>query len=880
VGITLYELLTSRPAFTASSRATLIDNILHTSPLSPRRIDPHIPRDLQTIVLKAMAADPSQRYARAEALAADLNRFIEDRPILARRLSPWGHTWRWCRRNKAVAALISLAAALLVVVAVVSLVSSFRLREQLEQTIAAQREVRKQLFDSLVVQARANWRSGIDGKRFQTLKVLRDATRIAHELELPRESFDQLRNEAIAALCLTDVEIAQTVDAYPTGSGMVDFDPQFERYARGYVEGHVTIHRISDNRILHRLPSPGPGLGVTKYFDGVVFSPNGQYLSQHCFGGDRPGHLRLWEVSGPEPRIVFDKPDGIVGTALAGSAFRPDSRQLAVVMTDPPPNENSAPAAAFGVHVFDTASGRECVSPLRADATTTIVYHPWISRLAVSDASAMRIVDLDTGAELSRWEYPNAICLAWSPDGRQLFAASESDRGIHRWDIANQRELSPLPGHRDSNAYAITFSHAGDLVVTLTFNGWRLWEFRSGRLVWDSPEGSTLHMRFSRDDRLLAATHGVIPTMRLLRVASGQEIQRLPLEAWNAGSSPGSVLSGDGRMLAATSRDSITLIDVLRGNELAIIPGYRIPLAFEPDGSLLTFAKLPDGVARWPLITDSSRRERITLGPKQQLTAISTEGAFGGGHTWSTSADGRVIAVPNCFHGSNVFVATSTDDSPTHEYRCIELGPQHDVQHVSVSPDGRWVAAGSRNLLANPTDSLTTTIWESARGKRIKDFPNLGIPKFSPDGKWLAVGSSSFAGSVGVWNVGPWMPGPTVESIAGPGIGPGNANVAFGPNSQLMAVECYSFIRLVNPATGREVARLAIPDATQLVPQCFTPDGTRLIAFGLNNGQLYIWDLRAIREQLAELGLDRNAPTYDPAPSAELPPALEVEVVP
>ena len=71
------------------------------------KLDPAIPRDLATIVHKAIARDPSDRYATAGDLAADLTRFLEDRPIRARRLSPFGVAWRWARRNKPVASLLA-----------------------------------------------------------------------------------------------------------------------------------------------------------------------------------------------------------------------------------------------------------------------------------------------------------------------------------------------------------------------------------------------------------------------------------------------------------------------------------------------------------------------------------------------------------------------------------------------------------------------------------------------------------------------------------------------------------------------------------------------------------------------------------------------------
>ena len=81
LGATLYELLTLHPLFGATRQAELIEKVLHDSPEAPRKLDPKIPRDLETIVLKAIAKEPGDRYATAQALGEDLERFLEDRPI-------------------------------------------------------------------------------------------------------------------------------------------------------------------------------------------------------------------------------------------------------------------------------------------------------------------------------------------------------------------------------------------------------------------------------------------------------------------------------------------------------------------------------------------------------------------------------------------------------------------------------------------------------------------------------------------------------------------------------------------------------------------------------------------------------------------------------
>jgi eukaryotic-like serine/threonine-protein kinase len=103
LGVTLYELLTLHLLFEEPNRARLIKRVTHELPQAPRNLQPKIPRDLETIVLKAIAKEPGHRYASAEEMAEDLRRFLADRPIKARRSSGAERLWRWSRRNPALA---------------------------------------------------------------------------------------------------------------------------------------------------------------------------------------------------------------------------------------------------------------------------------------------------------------------------------------------------------------------------------------------------------------------------------------------------------------------------------------------------------------------------------------------------------------------------------------------------------------------------------------------------------------------------------------------------------------------------------------------------------------------------------------------------------
>jgi eukaryotic-like serine/threonine-protein kinase len=644
LGATLYELLTLRPLFGASAQAALIERVLHDPPEAPRRIDPRIPRDLETIVLKAISKEPGRRYATAQAMGEDLGRFLDDHPILARRSSTMEQGWRWCRRNPLVVAALATAAAAVVTLAIVSAAMAWKFREQRDQiahdlavmSLAEARERRaridggrEQKVESLLDRARIRRLARQPGQRFESLAALTEAAEIARELGLPHERLDPLRDEAIACLALPDVrpEPGGRRIRRPAEYVAFAFDPTMTLYAFGLPNGAISVRRATNDEEVGRFRVPN-----NVVFTVFAFSPDGRYLAAVPSPGEA---LSVWDV-GRRVDVMHDP-----GPVQDRARFSPDSRRIALA------RKNGE------VLVYNLATGRP-ETRWRVASPGPLAFRFDSARIAVvlrEDRSSCQILETETGRLVRSIPLPAlGDGVAWSPDGTTLSTPCEN-RTICIWDADTGTRKATLVGH-NSGGLCSAFHPAGMLLAS---SGWErrlwLWDPVLGR-PWLNLPGRSHPPLFTRDGRIVTAIEDRFITYEVDPALEYRTFAHASAETMDYGAVAVRV---DGRLLALGTSRGVALWDLAHGKEIGFLPiDGATNLRFEASGDLLTAGS--KGQERWPVRLDPDRSQ-FRIGPPCRVESPAgfepTVGDGSGrpavqarsGRGLCTSADGRLVAI-------------------------------------------------------------------------------------------------------------------------------------------------------------------------------------------------------------------------------------------
>ncbi|HJZ60125.1 MAG TPA: serine/threonine-protein kinase, partial [Gemmataceae bacterium] len=337
LGAVLYETLAGRPPFAAAAVEVTLAQVRQDEPVPPRRLQPTVPRDLETICLKCLEKDPRRRYASAAALADDLRRFRAGEPILARPLSAAGRAVRWVRRHPTRAALlaVSVIAALASVGTAVGVVYNDRLQDANGRLEAANGGLSAALGDAKAA------RDGEAAEKQRALDALDKKERMATLLRVARAGIEVRANRmADARRLLTEVPAAhrgwewrylwdQSDDhavkfrGHDRPASQIAFDPAHPRAATAGMDSTVRLWDTTSGRELARLPIEGVAPIA------VAFSPNGARLA--AAGHD--GRVRVWATPpGGEPKLLhtLSGHDGTVWSV----AFGPDGDQLASAGSD------------------------------------------------------------------------------------------------------------------------------------------------------------------------------------------------------------------------------------------------------------------------------------------------------------------------------------------------------------------------------------------------------------------------------------------------------------------------------------------------------------------------------------------------------------------
>ncbi len=744
LGATLYELLTLQRAFPTGR------SVLEDEPKSPRQLNPHLDRDLEAVVLKALRKDPAHRYATAGALADDLNHWLRHEPTTARPARAARRLALWSRRNPGWAAAIALATLGFVAVSVaavsvnktradaaraVALAAGAKQHQAEDRAAAEHRQAQTQRREALIQQIQ---RVRLTDQRESWSTAAWDLARRAAAIERdPR-----IQAEAAALLAGIDVRKLKSL-ALPGGA--LAFNPTGKSLMIGAFNplrrGSERPIQVWDSTTDQVQPTQVVGAGV------FGFRADGTPLFLKFHGTDR-STVQLWDV--PKAQVLREFKSPVEGkSAISAFALTPDGKSVAA--SAQALNENAELAGTGVIAVWDTASGGEIFRSasrrvtdvaLAPDASLLAAGHedgqitvwslPNVEPIATLKADRNRINRVVFGRDPVRRPGPKPPGSGW------LLATGDQGGGVVIWDLRLKTARSICHGRSGtSEVLALAFSPDAMTLASTGRAFVQLWDIASGRLLLNILAGNYVTaLAFSPHGEQLAvgsvAAFGYPDSVNVWALDPGRGIDSL---RGLLGSVFTSVFSPDGRLVAGLSNDwrvgiwdrsSHRLLHVLEVN-----PGFHADnaaLAFSPDGRQLAFAagreaalwdvatgeikktwRLPPGLVDLMAFTEPSRlllfreeTETGEVGPFTEFDPIKYP---------------RVCRVRDLLGGEPLKLLAEIRDCNIH------------VFHAACSPDGRYyVIEGTGGSTGKVT--RIANLYESATGKKLGTLPTQNSIEF------------------------------------------------------------------------------------------------------------------------------------------------------
>ncbi len=868
LGLTLYEMLVLRPGFETTDRLRLIEQIYQQEPARPLTLDPRIPVDLETIVLKAMEKDARGRYQSAEDMADDLRRFLADEPIRARRASWYERGWRWSRRNPAVAMLCAVTVALLLALSIGSVLAAIRIdgaRRRADQK-AADEQAAREKADAAVEAEKAERRRAQE--RLVRLNVvtgnfLVDAGDYASALLRYSQAWMLDRHNA-AAEPIHRLRLGCVLERYPRLEG-VCFHTAAVRQAHFAEKLGRVLTRTDDQAFLwdpyrsRLVAGPLPHEGKVLC---AALSPDGTRVVTTSTDGT----ARLWMTATGEPLGSPLRHPGVVHHA----AFSPDGRRLATACADGtvrfwsvPGGELLEPAVRCGgelhyvsfssvagliatadasgtARVWSTADGHPLTPPLRQvqaqynpqnHTYQGPLFSPDGTRLLTLDERTVHVCEARTGARtMPPYTMAAAITrVAFSPEGTRILLIGKMNGVI----ILDALKGVPLL-HFDtpSENQVGCFSPDGERVAISSQGLIQVRDARTGEQVVTPLQHRTLtELSFNpAGDRLLAA--GRDGTARLW-VVRFDPFKARPYDHGCGHADhlivAGRCVSPDGLWEAAPREPTGARLWGLRSGKPGLLlphPGLVRETVFAPDGRSVLTAD-DRGVQVWDAETGTPR------GPMLPTNGVLVWGQFcaDGSRLLLIDAQGDVSVRETA--SGRTLLGPMLVDAKLATRRGAALG-----RVAVLSPDGHRLAL---DFLSS--DPKGVRLYEIDTGRStavIRHGGPLAMVAFSPDSKRLV---SAFAqAGAQVWDVetgeavGPQLRHPTFVRAA-----------AFGPDGRLVVThDAYHHARLWDSATGDLLTPPLPTRLGDLADFWFSADGRRLIGAG-GGGNIRQWELPVFR---------------------------------